>query len=359
MGEVLGIGLTHYPGLRYPDAQMVNILRQLMERPEATPEMRDVRNWPPAMQREWGNDEGLAAATAHRQRLLDGFRKIRAEIDRFRPDFVLIWGDDQHENFKEDIIPPFCVLLYDRVVSRPFARGSAITRGTALVNAVRNVWDEPVDKEFPVTCHRAGGTALAEGLLEGGFDISYAYKPLHYEELTHAFMNTLLYLDYDRTGFEYPIVPFHVNCYGRDVLRPRVRFSRSAAPVEEIVPPPPPGPSPRRCFELGQAVRQVLEASPWRTVLIGSSSWSHAFLRKDGFWLYPDVETDRRRYEELRDGQHGRWRDLSGDEIDRAGAHEFRNWICLAGAMSDRRAEILDYTETYILNSNKCLAVFR
>jgi hypothetical protein len=360
MGEVLGIGVTHYPGLRYPDSQMVNILRQLMERPEATPEMRDRANWPAPMREEWGEDEGLAASAQHRQRLVDGLRKIRAEIDRFRPDFVLIWGDDQNENFTDDIIPPFCALLYDRVECRPFARGSAITRGTALVNAVPNVWNEPVDKTFSVTCHREGGTALVEGLMDHGFDVAYAYKPLHYQELTHAFINTLLYLDYDRVGFDYPVLPFHVNCYGRDVLRPRVRFSaKAAAPAEAIVPPPPPGPSARRCFELGRAVRAVLDASPWRVALIGSSSWSHAFLRKDGFWLYPDVETDRRRYEELRAGQHGRWAELTNDEIERPGAHEFRNWICLAGAMWDRRAEILDYVETYILNSNKCLAVFR
>jgi hypothetical protein len=337
---------------------MVNILRQLMERPEATPEMRDPRNWPARMRAEWGDDEGLAASAAHRQRLVDGLRKLRTEIDRFRPDFVLIWGDDQNENFKDDIIPPFCALLYDRVECRPFARGSAITRGTTLVNAVQNVWNEPVDKAFAVRGAREGGTFLVEGLMDAGFDVSYAYKPLHYQELTHAFINTLLYLDYDRAGFDYPVLPFHVNCYGRDVLRPRVRFG-SAEAAEEIVPPPPPGPTPRRCFELGRAVRQVLERSPWRVAVIGSSSWSHAFLRKDGFWLYPDVDADRRRYEELRDGAHGKWADLTSDDIERPGAHEFRNWICLAGAMWDRRAEILDYVETYILNSNKCLAVFR
>jgi hypothetical protein len=331
-----------------------------MERPEATPEMRDPRTWPRPMRAEWGGDEGLAAAAAHRQRLVDALRKIRAEIDRFRPDVVLIWGDDQRENFREDIIPPFCVLLYDRVECRPFARGSAITRGTALVGQVPNVWNEPVDQAFTVACHREAGAFLAEGLLDAGFDVAYAYKPLHYQELTHAFINTLLYLDYDRTGFAYPVVPFHVNCYGRDVLRPRVRFGAPAgAAAEETLPPPPPGPTPRRCFELGRATRRILEASPWRAVVIGSSSWSHAFLRKDGFWLYPDVATDRRRYEELRAGLHPRWAELSSDEIERPGAHEFRNWICLAGAMWDRRAEVIDYVETWVLNSDKCFAVFR
>jgi hypothetical protein len=41
-----------------------------------------------------------------------------------------------------------------------------------------------------------------------------------------------------------------------------------------------------------------------------------------------------------------------------SGQHEMRNWICLAGAMEGRRAEILAYAETYIFNSCKCIALF-
>ena len=35
--------------------------------------------------------------------------------------------------------------------------------------------------------------------------------------------------------------------------------------------------------------------------------------------------------------------------------------MCLAGAMEelDRKAEILDYIETYVFNSEKCLALFK
>ena len=50
------------------------------------------------------------------------FRKIREEIDAFEPDFIVMWGDDQYENFKEDIIPPFCVLAYDEFDFKPYAR---------------------------------------------------------------------------------------------------------------------------------------------------------------------------------------------------------------------------------------------
>ena len=55
-----------------------------------------------------------------------------------------------------------------------------------------------------------------------------------------------------------------------------------------------------------------------------------------------------------------RWRDLGWAEIEAAGQHELLNWICLAGAMHalGRRAEIVDWVETYVFNSSKCFAVF-
>ena len=34
-----------------------------------------------------------------------GFRAARQALNEFDPDFVLMFGDDQYENFKEDIIP--------------------------------------------------------------------------------------------------------------------------------------------------------------------------------------------------------------------------------------------------------------
>ena len=35
--------------------------------------------------------------------------RARAALDAFNPDFVLMWGDDQYENFREDIIPAYCI----------------------------------------------------------------------------------------------------------------------------------------------------------------------------------------------------------------------------------------------------------
>ena len=49
-----------------------------------------------------------------RRGMADGFRAVRSALDAFDPDIVLIWGDDQYENFREDIIPAFCVMGLDQ-----------------------------------------------------------------------------------------------------------------------------------------------------------------------------------------------------------------------------------------------------
>ena len=63
--------------------------------------------------------------------------------------------------------------------------------------------------------------------------------------------------------------------------------------------------------------------------------------------------------EDLRAGQHGRWAQITNDQIDDAGDQEFKNWICLAGAVEDYKVEVVDYLENYIFNSTKCFAIFR
>jgi hypothetical protein len=96
-------------------------------------------------------------------------------------------------------------------------------------------------------------------------------------------------------------------------------------------------------------------------VLIGSSSWSHAFLTEKNDWIYPDIESDRQLGAELRAGGFTNWGNLDAAQLESAGQHELLNWICLAGAMTElgRSVEVLDFVETYVCNSNKVFAAFR
>ena len=107
MAEILGIGLTHAPTLARPDGDgELALKRTLKNNDRIPPEMKNPSNWPEPMRIEFGEDEGLASSKVLRERMVAGFRKLRAELDAFGPDFIVIWGDDQYENFKEDIIPP-------------------------------------------------------------------------------------------------------------------------------------------------------------------------------------------------------------------------------------------------------------
>jgi hypothetical protein len=74
--------------------------------------------------------------------------------------------------------------------------------------------------------------------------------------------------------------------------------------------------------------------------------------------MWPDVEADRRILAELESGQQAKWRDRDPQQLVDSGQHEFLNWICLAGAMEGRKANVLAWAETYTINSCKCVALF-
>ena len=348
MAEILGLGLTHSPSFIRPDEDGESSLKRTLRTNDSVPaEMKNPSNWPEPMRIEYGEDEGYASAVRLRERMVAGFRKLRKELDEFNPDFVVIWGDDQYENFREDIIPPFCVLAYDDFECKPFGEEGHAGR--------RNVWDEPPGTTFKYRGNREAARTLVSGLIDRGVDMAYSYQPLHEPGLGHAILNTILYLDYDRKGFDYPVVPMLVNCYGSRVIRNR------GGSVEHSPDPDPPGPSPKRCMQVGAAVAQTLKDSPYRVALIASSSWSHAFLTEKHHWLYPDIESDRARFAEMKDGDYQAWARISTDQIEDAGQQELLNWACLVGAVDelDYKADIVDWYETYIFNSTKCLAVFR
>jgi hypothetical protein len=351
MGEILGVGLSHFPGFVYADNEMSARVKQTVTSARVPEHLKDPKNWPPPMQVEWGEDEGTSFATRHREQFVSGVRRLRQAIDDFQPDVVLIFGDDQYENFREEIIPPFCVYILDEVESRPHALGR-------IGDPTPNIWGEPDDLVMVTKGHPAVGRYLARRLMENDFDMSYAYKLNFHVGLGHAFARTIQYLDYDRTGWNYPVVPFHINAYGSSVIRNRGISGHLFG--DKVSDPDPPGPSPRRCFQLGQTIARLLKESPWRVVMIGSSSWSHAFLTAKNYWVYPDVDSDRKRFEDLAAGRYEVFRDLPLAQIEESGQNELLNWIPLIGAMHElgQKPAFCDFMESYLMNSCKCNALF-
>src|SRR5947209_6252543 len=121
MGEILGLGLSHYPPLRGTDDAMAGILRNTLKRPDVEQEKKDPAVWPAPMRAEWGEDEGRLSAAKHRADFVKHSRRVRDELDVFKPDVVVMFGDDQYENFRDDVVPPFCVYAWDDYEVRPHA----------------------------------------------------------------------------------------------------------------------------------------------------------------------------------------------------------------------------------------------
>jgi hypothetical protein len=304
MGEILGLGITHYPPMSYK-GNLSSRIKLLLADPLLPERLRSPANWHPTMREQWSTDEGQSHSEKHRSDLIHHFRKTRA-------------GE--------------------------------------------NWWDEPEDKTFAIAGHRTGAKSLVSALLNEGIDIAYAYKPLH-QSLGHAFVNSVLYLDIDRKGFPYPVVPFTVNAYGRQLIAAHggALTPSQAAKLASQAELDPPGPQPWRCFQVGAAVARAITRSPWRVALIASSSWSHSFLVAKNALMFPDVESDRRYYEALRDGDWATWRNTAIEEAEDRGHHELLNWFCLAGAMAElgRKPSESVFLESWISNSDKVFAVFR
>jgi len=361
MGEILGLGLSHYPPMRGVDDSMASILRNTLQRPDVPDSAKDPKNWPAPMRSEWGEDEGRTAAPQHRVDFVKQCRIIRDELDRFNPDVVVMFGDDQYENFREDIIPPFCVYAWEDYEVHPHAPRRN-REGVMGQGAVENAWGEGADYAVPVKGNVAAAKYLARGLIQRKIDTAYSYQPLHYEGLSHAFLNGIMYLDYDRAGWNYPTIPFAINCYGSRVIANRGGGSRVGGTALSEADLDPPSPSPERCMEVGAAIVDTLKDSPWRVALIASSGWSHAFLNYKQNMIHPDIEQDRKLYEALAKGDYDFWRSVKVEEVEKAGDQEVINWWMLMGAMEKlghKEPDYHGYVETYIFNSNKCFAAWR
>lgn len=288
---------------------------------------RNPASWPRRMRQEWGNDEGWTHVERHRAELEAAMRWPRTELNAFNPDLVLVFGDDQYENFREDGVPAFQINCFESFAAKPWAHKRP---------GYQNAWHEADDTEFRYKANRGAAKHIVTRLIEEGFEVAYAYEP-RYDAMPHAILNTILFLDWDWRGFDYPGVPFLTNCYGRQLipLRGGGVNDLAAVPHEEDLDPP--GPTAWRCFDLGRALARIMTASPWRVALVASASWSHVFLAAGTSYFHPDVEADQR-------------------------YHEMLNWVIMMGAMAElggRRPQEAFVIESWLTNANKVFAVFR
>ena len=233
-----------------------------------------------------------------------GYRPIREALAFFRrrmqetrPDAVIIVGDDQDENFTEDNLPQIAVYTGAEIHTTERASDGSRLRGT----------------KYP--CHAELAHDLLNGLVERDFDVASCSSFPNDELLSHAhgpIMRRVL------PDADIPVVPVFLN----------------AIHV--------PAPSPKRCYRLGAAMREIIESRQGndRVAIYASGGLSH-FTAGYPWKHYSgphgvgsiSEEFDRNAVVLMNGGEGEKLGQLtSGDLLDNAGI-EIISWITLMGAV--------------------------
>ncbi len=236
------------------------------------------------------------AMKRHAERCRQSIETLRARLEAFAPDTIVILGDDQHENILDDNMPPFVLYTGDKV---------SATRHFLYLG------ERAEDQMTDYDCDQPMAEHILDHLMESGFDPAWSRKTRLDTGLGHAFGRVLAFLMPEPRC---RIVPLMVNTYF------------------------PPAPSAARCHALGKALRGAVETMPGegRVVFIASGGLSHTKI---------DEALDRTVIAALETNDHAVLAGLS-DACLMEGTSEIRNWISVAGAM-DGPAELIDYVPCY------------
>ena len=240
------------------------------------------------------------------QACLTGIETLGAALRQADADVVVVFGDDQQEQFHDDNMPMFAIYHGKEV---PVVKHNNL-RPAAWKDAEEKGWAETLPQ------YQAGfdlANHLIRALTDAEFDIARCNKLRPEIGVGHAF--SFLYRRI-LPGSKVPIVPLMVNTYY-----------------------PPNQPTPKRCYALGQAVRKGIESWPTdaRVALLASGGLSHVVI---------DEEIDAMTIDGLKNKRPEVLYRLPRERL-KGGTSEILNWVALAGAMEGRDLKYFEYVTTY------------
>lgn len=225
------------------------------------------------------------------------------------PDVLVVIGDDQGEWFSADNQPALCIYWGESVENLPPSREGLLPLRRL---SYWGYYGDGANRAFPVDA--ALGKYLVETLThEHEFDVAHVRVQPRHGPFGHAWGFVHQRLIGDRIV---PIVPVLLNTYF-----------------------PPNQPTPRRCYQLGRAIRQAVEAWPTskRVGIVASGGLSHFFV---------DEALDRRVLELLAKKDVDGIALLPADKLD-SGSSEIRNWLAAGGALEHLDMQLVDYVPCY------------
>jgi hypothetical protein len=227
-------------------------------------------------------------------------------LTKSKADVVVVFGDDQYEQFNDDNMPTFAVY---HGKSLPVVSHTG-RNPAAWKNAEERGWAQTAP-EYETNSDLANH--LIRSLVNDEFDIARCNKLRPKIGVGHAF--SFLYRRV-LPGGNLPMVPVMVNTYY-----------------------PPNQPTPKRCYAFGQAVGKAIEswASDKRVAVMASGGLSHVVI---------DEEIDQMTLDGLKNKKpEVLWR-LPRERLW-GGTSEILNWVALAGVVETMELKFLEYVTTY------------
>ncbi len=345
MAEILGLTLADKPNLRMHPRWMAGMLQSNVAKLWVDkPHLGDPKNWPEPMRRDWGDDQGEAAAVAFQQHQIEQFRVIRAALDDFNPDFIVVLFREMMETWGDFAYPRYWIQAHEQVDIKLF---QAFGRPDSY-------FGEDPEKVVTIPGHREGALYLVRGLQDAGFDPLYTMKPAP-KGLGHHGPSAAIHLDFERREFKTPLVYIAIDPFGYL----RTRDPEGLSPWDPTLPRPF---LPKEAFELGRAMARIYQASPWRVAMAACVDWSHVNnTAREPQRLYPNIEADRRRYEEWKNNQFDQWGESwTHEEMEENAQWELLVTIVLAGAMTEIGSRVVysDFSPTWIFADDVVTTIF-
>jgi catalytic LigB subunit of aromatic ring-opening dioxygenase len=298
---VIGIGTSHSPQLsiRAKDWEA------LLKKDQTDPRL----DYPALVKRAKPGLEAELTPEKFRERdeaCLKAVGNLGEALKKANADIVVVFGDDQQEQFHDDNMPMFAIY---HGKSLPVVKDHGL-RPSGWKDAERKGWAE-TQPEYDTASDLA--EHLIRALTDAEFDITRCNKLRAEIGVGHAF--SFLYRRI-LPGSSVPMVPVMVNTYY-----------------------PPNQPTPKRCYAFGQAVRKAIEA--WnidkRVALVASGGLSHVVIDEEIDAMVIDGLKNKKPEVLFRLPRERLW----------GGTSEILNWVALAGAMEDRELKYLEYVTTY------------
>jgi protocatechuate 4,5-dioxygenase beta chain len=251
-----------------------------------------------------------AIIEANIQRIEAGLATLRDRLRAYRPDALVMIGDDQGDLFDDTNNPTFSVYTGEEPLWGRSARDS---------------YDTPPAERTKLVFqpHPELSRHLHRGLIKRGFDMAsigrFDPRGNPTRGVSHMVSNLVPEVD---PGLEIPLVCVFMNEYY------------------------PPLPSAARCARLGEAIADVFRDRPERIAIYASGGLSHFPGMYNAGWI--DQPLDRWILERLERNDLAAMEHLFTFDSDamRSGTGEVRAWISTAAAMN-RPAKVVDYVPAH------------